>query len=149
MKKIGFFILVLLVPALALALYFSLGTSPIPLPFNSDKNILTEKTLHFLEDIRYKDFAAAAACHSPEEQKKVNIPELIERIFQIKPEFLDLMRYEISGLDIDSTSLRARVKTHSTVKILNTGEIRQPDVIFYWHKAPDGNWYLKLESSLR
>lgn len=149
MKKIGFFILVLLVLMLALYLYFSLGTSPIPLPFNSDRKVLTDKTLHFLEDIRFKDFSAAASYHSPEEQKKVNIPELIERIFQIKPEFLDIMRYEVSGVDIDSTSLRARIKTHSTVKILNTGEIRQPDIIFYWHKASDGNWYLKLESSLR
>ncbi len=147
----GFWILVAVILVLALvpALYFFLGGNPTAVSFSPDSRVLREKTMRFLEDIRFKDFAAAAACHSPEDQKRVDIPVLIERIFQIKPEFLDLMRYEVSGVDMDSTGLRARVRTHSSVKILNTGEIRQPDVILYWQKAADGNWYLKLESSLR
>jgi hypothetical protein len=116
--------------------------------FSKEKNLLHNLTSSFLEDIRFKDFTKAASYHTPEDQKKVNIPNLIERIFQIKPEFLDIMKYEITSVDIDRSGNRARVKTHTTIKVLNTEEIKEPDVIFYWHKE-NGQWYMKLESSLQ
>lgn len=113
-----------------------------------DKKAVEQLTLRFLEDIKFKDFKKAGTYHNAEEMKKVNIPMLLERIFQIKPEFLDIMRYEITGIDLDSSKIRARVKTHLVIKVLNTKEIKEVDVIFFYHKE-EGKWYMKLESSLR
>jgi 2',3'-cyclic-nucleotide 2'-phosphodiesterase (5'-nucleotidase family) len=115
----------------------------------ADRKTVEDLTTSFLEDIRFKDFKKAASYHDAEDQKKVDLPYLIERIFQIKPEFLDITRYEVTGVEIDSTGTRARVKTRQIVKILNTGEVREPEIIFYFHKGADGKWYMKLESSLR
>lgn len=116
--------------------------------FSKEKSLLKELTVAFLEDIQFKDFVKAAAYHTEEDQQKVDIPHLIERLFKIKPEFLDIMRYEIVDVDVDKSGTRARVKTHAIVKVLNTDEIKEPDIIFYWQKQ-DGKWYMKLESSLQ
>jgi hypothetical protein len=116
--------------------------------FNKEKNILRNLTIDFLEDIRFKDFEKAASYHTNADQETIDIPHLIERLFRIKPELLDIMKYEITDVDIDRGGTRARVKTHTTIKLLNTEELREPDIIFYWHKVDD-HWYMKLESSLQ
>jgi len=61
----------------------------------------------------------------------------------------DLMSYEVSGMDIDSTCRRARVKTYPIVRVLNTYEIKQPDAFLYRYKSDDGVCHMNLESSLR
>jgi len=116
--------------------------------FSKEKAMLRDLTIAFLEDIQFKDFVKAATYHTEEDQQNVDIADLIERLFQIKPEFLDIMKYEITDIDIDKSGTRARVKTHTTIKVLNTDEMEEPDVIFYWHKVDD-RWYMKLESSLQ
>ena len=116
--------------------------------FSKEKAMLQELTTAFLEDIQFKDFDKASTYHTEEDQQEVNIAELIEQLFQIKPEFLDIMKYEITDIDIDKSGNRARVETHTTIKLLNTEEMKEPDVIFYWHKIDD-RWYMKLESSLQ
>lgn len=105
-------------------------------------------TLSFLEDIKFKDFKTAASYHSLKDQKKVNIPVLIERKFKIKPEFLDIMEYKVLEKSLDSTGKRARVKVMTTINVLNTGKIKKPELIFYFHKR-SGKWYMELESSLK
>ena len=117
--------------------------------FSKEKGLLKDLTVAFLEDIQFKDFDKAATYHTKEDQKNVDIPKLLERLFKIKPEFLDIMKFEITGVDIDKSGTRARVKTHTTVKLLNTDELKEPDVIFYWNKQDDGKWYMNLESSLQ
>ncbi|EKD28668.1 MAG: hypothetical protein ACD_79C00249G0005 [uncultured bacterium] len=114
---------------------------------SKDKKILCEKVLSFLEDIKFKDFISAAKYHSLDDQKKVNIPVLIESLFHIKPEFLDIMDYKILETSLDSSGKRARIKAKSRIKVLNTSEIRTPEIIFYFHKVGD-QWYMELESSL-
>jgi hypothetical protein len=125
---------------------FQIGS--LQFAFSKEKHALNKLTTAFLEDIRFKDFQKAATYHTKEDQQRVNIPQLIERLFKIKPEFVDIIRYEITGIDLDSGGTRARVKTHTTIKVLNTSELRENDVIFYWQKS-DGQWYMKLESSLQ
>ncbi len=120
----------------------SVSTSP-------DAAYLEQRTLDFLEDIRFKDFDQAASYHSVEDRKTVKVADLIERIFMIKPEFLDILRYEILSVELDRSGTRGRVKTRTVVKVLNTGEIREPEILFYWHKEPRDGWVMKLESSLR
>ncbi|MBI3926191.1 MAG: hypothetical protein HY319_11670 [Armatimonadetes bacterium] len=114
----------------------------------NDARQVGDLTVDFLEDIQFKDFEKASSYHSAEDRKKVNIPKLIERLFAVKPEFLDIMRYELVKVDVDRSGNRARVKTHTVVKILNTGEIKEPDIIFYWYKDPAEGWVMELESSL-
>ncbi len=151
MRKSGIIFIILIALGAGLCLFVSkyeIRLGSLLWMLNEDKGLIHELTTGFLEDIQFKDFAQAALYHTEEDQEKVNIPELIERLFQIKPEFLDIMKFEIMDVDIDRSGKRARVKTHTTVKILNTDELKEPDIIFYWHKH-DGKWYMKLESSLQ
>jgi len=111
---------------------------------------LRSTTRAFLEDIQFKDFEKAASYHSPEEQETVDIPFLIERLFGVKPEQLDIMEYEILFSKIDSTGLRARVKSRVKVKHLLQDEIHDRELMLYFHRSSaDAPWYMKLESSLR
>ncbi|MFP5503326.1 MAG: hypothetical protein ACLGIN_12630, partial [Candidatus Sericytochromatia bacterium] len=108
-----------------------------------------ELSQKFFEDIQFKDFKAAAQYSSPEDKETADIPKLIERLFQVKPELLDLQRYELVSADLDSSKKRARVKLMAEVKLLNTSEQRKPEVLLYWKKAPNGQWHMDLASSLQ
>lgn len=116
---------------------------------SADRKFVTQQSIKFLEDLQFKDFRRAASYHSVEDRKKVDIPILIERMFQVKPETLDIMRFEVQKVDIDSTGQRAKVKTKTHCKILNANEIREPEIILYWFKDPTEGWVMELESSLR
>ena len=115
---------------------------------SKDRQVLNDRALSFMEDIRFKDFEKAASYHHPEDQEKADIPRLIERLFKIKPELLDIMEYHILETALDSTGKRARVKISSKVHLLNSDEIKQPEMILYFHNR-DEKWYMELESSLR
>lgn len=151
MKKVALLFALLLALAVGLLLFTSGGPSlPGPLAaVGSDNKLLRQRTTDFLEDLQYKDFDKAASYHSTEDRKKVDISKLIERLFAVKPEFLDIMRYEIKSVEIDRSGDRAKVKTQTVVKILNTSKIKEPEVIFYWRKDPKEGWVMMLESSLR
>lgn len=151
MKKV-IAIFVLLVGLAMGLLYFTSPSTDLGATINqvasSDVRELRERSKDFLEDLQFKDFDKAATYHSSEDRKKVEIAPLIERLFAIKPEFMDIMRFEIKGVDIDRSGDRAKVKTHTVLKILNTNEIKEPDIILYWRKDPKEGWVMKLESSL-
>lgn len=115
---------------------------------SSDRRQLEQISLKFMEDLRFKDFQHAASYHSSEDRKKVNIPQLIEQWFAVKPETLDIMRYEIQRVDVDSTGNRARVKLKTVIKILNANEIKEPEMMLYFFKDPAEGWIMELESSL-
>jgi len=120
------------------------------LPIGGPEALLRQTALSFWEDIQFKDFGAAASYHSPETRDSVDIPYLIERIFAVKPEMLDIMEYEVVFAEVDSTTLRARIKTRLKVKELIREKIREQEVILYFHReSTDAAWYMVLESSLR
>lgn len=149
MKKVGAVFGVLVLLAIVLLVFFnrdgiSLGVAVA----TGEHKYLTERSIDFLEDLQFKDFEKAASYHSAEDRKDVDIPKFIERVFAIKPEFLDIMRYEILKVDIDRSGDRARVKTRTVIKILNTKEVKEPEVILYWRKDPAEGWVMELESSL-
>lgn len=133
------------------AAHLSGGQLPtLGLPLGGEAGWLRRQTLAFWEDIQFKDFTRAATYHSPDKQGSVDIPYLLERMFLVKPEALDIMEYEIVLADIDSTGLRARVKTRLKVKELLKGEIEEREVMLYWHRASVNDpWYMELETSLR
>ena len=118
------------------------------LPMSGDRAHLEQQSLKFMEDLRFKDFQHAASYHSTEDRKKVNIPALIEQMFHVKPEMLDIMRYRVLDVAIDSTGRRGRVKLKAVCKILNANQIQEPEILLYWFKDPTEGWIMELESSL-
>lgn len=114
----------------------------------ADRSHLEKQSLKFMEDLRFKDFQHAGSYHSTEDRKRVNIPAKIEAWFGIKPEQLDIMRYEILKTDIDSTGMRGRTKLKAVVKILNSDQIKDVEIMLYWFKDPAEGWIMELESSL-
>ncbi len=111
---------------------------------------LRQLSRSFLEDVQFKDFRKAATYHRPEEQKTVDIPYLLERLFAIKPEQLDIMEYEILFAKIDSTDLRGRVKARLKIKDLLRKKLVDRQLMLYYHRdTPTSPWRMKLESSLR
>jgi hypothetical protein len=115
-----------------------------------DRATLQRLASAFIEDLQFKDFEKAASYHAPEVQAAVDIPFLIERLFLIKPEQLDIMEHEVLRVDIDSSDLRARVKVRVKLKDLTRGNLHDRELMLYFQRAaPDAPWNMQLESSLR
>ena len=125
---------------------------------NEDEKKLAELAFKFLEAIQYKDFATAASLHNAEDRKSVDIAKLIENLFKVKPEVLNIRDLTITRTTIDSTGTRARTYFDSNIEVLNSLQNRKKsdakrkernvEGILYWHKE-DGEWKLKLKSSLQ
>lgn len=148
---IGAGVLVALVGGYVGVAHLSGGNLPtLGLPIGGDEAKLRSMSLSFWEDIQFKDFDHAASYHAPELQDTVDIPFLIQRLFKVKPEVLDLMEYEVVFVDIDSSGLRARVKTRLKVKFLGNGKIQEKEILLYFHRDDASSpWFMKLEDSLR
>ncbi len=133
------------------AAHLSGGAFPTPgLTLGGERGELRRTALSFWEDVQFKDFERAASYHSPELQDTVDIPFLLQRLFLVKPEQLDIMEIEVVLVDVDSSGLRARVKTRLKLKELTTGRMKDPEVMLYFHRdQPDAPWFMVLEDSLR
>jgi hypothetical protein len=100
----------------------------------------------FLEDLKYKDFDKAGRYHTWEDQKTVDIPKLIERLFAVKPEQLNIHNIKITRADFDESGKRARTFFKCDLETLNTSnkpkkeggknKTREVEGILYWHKLP-------------
>jgi hypothetical protein len=124
--------------------------STLGLLLGGDRGELRRVALAFLEDIQFKDFTSAAGYHSPETRDSVDIPFLIQRLFTVRPEALDIMDYEVVFAEIDESGLRARVKMRVTVKLLLNALINEREVILFFERdTVNDPWYMKLEDSLR
>ena len=120
------------------------------LALGGDRGALRRLALSFLEDIQFKDFVSAASYHSPDLRDSIDIPFIIQRLFTVKPEALDIMDYEVVFAEVDSGGLRARVKLRVKVKLLLNALINEREVILYFERdSVDDPWYMKLEDSLR
>jgi hypothetical protein len=122
----------------------------VGLALGGDRGALRRIALSFLEDIQFKDFVSAASYHAPDTRDSVDIPFLIQRLFTVRPEALDIMDYDVVFAEIDSGGLRARVKLRVKVKLLLNTLIEEQEVILYFQRdSVDDPWYMKLEDSLR
>ena len=150
MKRLSvIFVLIALIGA-SLTLVVSRPDLLLRFGMGGDSAKLMRITRSFLEDIQFKDFKKAASYHRAEEQDQVDIPFLLERLFMIKPEQLDIMDYEIIFAKVDSSGLRARVKTRVKVKNLLRGDIQNRELmLYYFRDDAKSPWHMKLESSLR
>jgi len=131
--------------------HFSGGAFPtLGLPLGGEAGELRRTAESFWEDIQFKDFEAAAAYHAPELQDSVDIPHLIQRLFVVKPEMLDILEYEVVMVDLDRSGNRARVRTRLKVKDLIQGKVREKQVMLYFSRADAASpWHMRLEDSLR
>ena len=124
--------------------------STLGLALGGDRGALRRIALAFLEDVQFKDFVSAASYHAPDLIDSVDIPFLLQRLFAVKPEALDIMDYEIVFAELDSSNLRARVKARVKVKLLLDETIQEREFILYFDRdSVDDPWYMKLEDSLR
>ena len=149
-------VIALLVLALLLGGYLTVAHvsggafSTLGLVLGGSRGELRRMALAFLEDIQFKDFVSAASYHAPEIRDDVDIPYLIQRLFTVRPEALDIMDYDVVFAEIDSGGLRARVKLRVKVKLLLNALINEREVILYFQRdSVDDPWYMKLEDSLR
>ncbi len=150
MKRIGIALIVVLAiatAALAMAGRYGIELGPYELALSRDKKALHDNMVGFLEAIQFKDFDKAADYHNEEDRGKRNLAELIESKFYVKPELLNIMEFRVDRLWITRADDRGRCLTTNTVRQLNTDEQRDIEAMFYWAKE-NGQWYLKLESSL-
>lgn len=149
MKKVIILIVTIVVVAVGLLAFTSRSSS---LHFvgavSGEAGDIDKMSRGFIEDLQFKDFQKAASYHSREDRKKVDIPALIERMFAVKPEFLNIMRYDIQSIQFDSTGKRCRVLIKTVVKVLNANEIKEPEIMLYWFKDPAEGWVMDLQSSL-
>ena len=124
--------------------------STLGLALGGDRGALRRIALEFLEDIQFKDFVSAASYHAPDLRDSVDIPFLLQRLFTVKPEALDIMDYGIVFSEIDSSGLRARVKSRIKVNILLNSRIEERELILYFARdSVTDPWHMKLEDSLR
>lgn len=133
------------------AAHLSGGAFPTPgLELGGDRAALRRLAQSFWEDIQFKDFRSAARYHSEESQSTVDIPYLIERIFMLKPELLDVMEIEVVFVDLDSSGDRGRVRTRLKCKNLAANHIFEKELMLYFRReGPAAPWTMELESSLR
>ena len=135
---------------LGVAHFSGAAFSTLGLPLGGDRGLLRRVALEFMEDVQFKDFVKAASYHAPELIETVDIPFLIQRLFAVKPEALDIMDYEIVFAEIDSSGLRARVKLRVRAKLLLRETIQERELILYFYRDDVVSpWYMKLEDSLR
>ena len=120
------------------------GWTPI---FQSDRHIIIKQAKRFMECIKFKEFGEAAAYHTAQDSKKADIPFLIERLFKVKPEQMDIQECNVIFGEIDSSGILGKTKSRCIVHLLNTKEVRKPEIVLYWKKE-GGRWFLKLKSSL-
>lgn len=137
------FCFVVLVGATAAGYLILGGYTPL---YASDTKILREKTYRFWECIKFKSFDQAAAFDRA--QDKQTTAKLIERIFRIKPENLDIQTVDVIHADLDRTGRLGRTKTRITGEVLNPKKLVEVEVMLFWEKEGEA-WWLKLESSLR
>ncbi len=113
--------------------------------YHSDKKGIREQTRQFWEFIRFKSFDQAA--QFDEDEDKETTARLIERIFRIKPENLDIQRVDVLSVEIDSSGNLGRSKARLEGELLNPKKTKTIEVMLFWRRV-GGVWRLKLRSSL-
>ncbi|MBI5596265.1 MAG: hypothetical protein HY928_09290 [Elusimicrobia bacterium] len=146
MKKL--LALVIFVAAAAGAGFLALNGNIPGIELGGDQRLLRQKSLRFMECLKFKEFREAAAFHHALDLKeRPDIPKMLEDFFLIPPENLDVREVRVDFVELDSTKTRAKVKVTSTVNILNKKETRDPEAMLYW-KRVEGQWYLDLRTTL-
>lgn len=108
-------------------------------PFSSGSGIVSDLSKSFMEDLQFKDFRSSSLYHHLLDQGRLDIGKTLELLFAVKPEFLDILGFDISRVDVDSSGDRAKVLVRTRYKVLNEKKaekkrVREGKVILYWIK---------------
>lgn len=141
-------IIIISLIALVAGLGFAWDQGLIPGVPQTDKQSVYKKTWRFYEDIKYKAYDKAAKLHNTEDQKKADIPKLIEDLFKVPPEKVHITNIEITNVEIHSNGENASSKTSITAELLSIKQTQTREGLLYWRKE-NGVWYMKLTSSLQ
>lgn len=106
---------------------------------NPERRLVDRLSMDFMEDLQFKDFRRSASYHHKLEHDRVDVGQMLEKFFLIKPESLDIQSYRIVKSEVDSTGDRARVHVRTRVHRLNMKkEPEDAELILYWMKRnPD------------
>lgn len=153
MKKIIVLLLVLALGAGAylVTAHFSGGSLPnFGIAFlGGERAGLRGQVLGFWEDVKFKDLDSAAKSLPPGTQDPANIQSFLLRIFGSDAGVLDVVSYEITTLELDSTQKRARVKTKVKANNLKTSAELNPTVMLFFYRGAEDptKWYLEIKNS--
>ena len=114
----------------------------------TENHDLKDMSLRFFECIKFKEFGEAAGFHNDIDEKNCDISKMLEDIFHVPPENMDIHNIYVVTTEIDSSGVLAKVKLQMSVKVLNSGKQKNPEVNLFW-KQENGQWFLKLKSSLK
>ena len=125
---------VLICIVLGVAGYFYLNVS-----FQPGRSYVEDLSQRFMEDLQFKDFRSSALYHHHLDQDRVDVGRMLEALFMVKPEMLDIREYRIVKAEIDSTGNRARVHLNTKFQRLNVAsKPEEGEIILYWLKRhPD------------
>ncbi|MEM1347883.1 MAG: hypothetical protein AAGI01_04945 [Myxococcota bacterium] len=125
----------LVVAALAAAVLVGV----VYVPRAGQAGIVRELSERFVQDLQYKDFRSSSLYSHDLDRARLDIGSTLEKLFLVKPELFDLMRYEVVRADVDESGERARTKVRVVYKKLNiSAEPAEKEVLLYWLKRhPD------------
>lgn len=144
MKKLC---ILLLITGVIAGLGYAVSQGLIPV-LRTEQHAVREQSMRFFECIQFKEFDEAAEFHNEKDRKNSDIPKMMEDMFKMPPENMDINNIYIVATDIDSSGDLARVKLQMSVRVLNSNKRKNPEVNLFWKKEND-KWYLKLKSSLK
>jgi len=108
-------------------------------PFSGEVGLLRDMSQSFMEDLQFKDFRSSKLYSHELDQHRLDIGATLERLFLIKPEFLDILDFKLVRTDIDASGDRAKVLVRVRFKKLNLKkEVEEAEIVLYWIKRhPD------------
>jgi len=108
-------------------------------PSAGEAGVVRDLSEQFVQDLQFKDFRSSSLYSHDLDRDRLDIGRTLEKLFLVKPELLELMRYEVVSTDIDDSGERARTKVRVVYKKLNISkEPEEKDVLIYWLKRhPD------------
>lgn len=142
-------ILLLLVGGYFAVAHFSGGAVPtFGLHVGGEQAGLRKEVLKFWEDIKFRDLKSASAFLPSSNQNPEQIANFLTQIFNTPASSLDLVNYDIELIELDSTGLRARVKTKLTANNLSKQEVTTSETMLFFYRTSGGEtWYLELGNS--
>lgn len=134
----------------AFGVAWGLGRLPISMVrlMDSQQGEAVDATLGFLDDLKFKDYKAAASKFAPADRESVDVERLVERLFSTRPEALEILESSVVYVEPDFNARRARVKARTHFKDLGHNKTRDIEQMYYFYRNQgDTTWYIRVDPS--
>lgn len=130
--------------------HFTGGEVPtLGLPIGGARAELRTLTMSFWEDIKFKDYKKAASYQAETKRSESSISALVEQVFGLPAQSVDLMEFSVVEAELDSTGNRARLKSRVKAKDLVKGKVHTREVMHFFHRdTPQAAWVLDLDHTV-